>query len=411
MTLERGDLLHNRYRIVEILGEGGMGAVYRAVDENLGIEVAVKENFFTSEEYARQFRREANILASMRHPNLPRVTDHFVIEKQGQYLVLDHIEGEDLRDRIDREGILPEQDVIILGVAICEALSYFHLRTPPILHRDIKPGNVKITPSGEVYLVDFGLAKIVEGTRETTPGARAMTPGYSPPEQYGTARTDRRTDIYSLGATLYEALTASIPEDGLGRLMEQAVLVPIRERNPEVSRRLAAVIEKALAVHPEDRYQSAEQFKRALVSASRSSTRKRLTEGSLQVPPPPSAGLIPEGEADVLAEAHAGPGPDLAFSGDGPAPFPISTPLDEPAGCGRDPGGVAGQRRGIPVVLPRPAGASPFLAPLTWLCARALRARSRAVRHPGAGPAAPITHGHHYRSAFRYPNARTHARE
>ncbi len=93
MVLERGTLLNNRYRIVDILGQGGMGSVYRAIDENLGVEVAVKDNLFTTEEYARQFKREAIILANLRHPNLPRVTDHFVISGQGQYLVMDFIEG------------------------------------------------------------------------------------------------------------------------------------------------------------------------------------------------------------------------------------------------------------------------------------------------------------------------------
>src|SRR3970040_559888 len=108
MSLERGSLLNNRYRVLEILGQGGMAAIYRAVDENLGVNVAVKENMFTTEEYARQFRREALILANLRHPNLPRVTDHFVIEGEGQYLVMDYIEGEDLRERIERLGNITE---------------------------------------------------------------------------------------------------------------------------------------------------------------------------------------------------------------------------------------------------------------------------------------------------------------
>ena len=105
MRLDRGSLLNNRYRIEAILGQGGMGSIYRAHDENLGVEVAVKENLFTTDEYARQFRREAAILANLRHPNLPRVTDHFVIDGHGQYLVMDYIEGEDLRERMDREGV------------------------------------------------------------------------------------------------------------------------------------------------------------------------------------------------------------------------------------------------------------------------------------------------------------------
>ncbi len=122
MALERGTILNQRYRVVEILGQGGMGAVYRAVDENLGVDVAVKENLFTTEEYARQFRREAVILASLRHPNLTRVTDHFVIENRGQYLVMDYIEGEDLRQRMDRTGVLSEEEAIIIGAAVCDAL-------------------------------------------------------------------------------------------------------------------------------------------------------------------------------------------------------------------------------------------------------------------------------------------------
>jgi serine/threonine protein kinase/Tol biopolymer transport system component len=286
MTLERDYILKDRYRILEILGQGGMGAVYIARDENLGVEVAVKENFFTSDEYSRQFRREATILATMRHPNLPRVSDHFEIEEQGQYMVMDYIEGEDLRQRMDRLGSIPDEEVIVIGAAICEALQYLHTRQPAILHRDIKPGNIKVNPQGAVYLVDFGLAKIVKGTQATTTGARAMTPGYSSPEQYGTARTDERSDIYSLGATLYAALTNTIPEDGLARAMEQADLTPIRKRNPKVSRRLAIVIEKALEVHPEDRYQTAEEFKLDLLQASTSTKQLQYTE-EMTVPPPP----------------------------------------------------------------------------------------------------------------------------
>lgn len=285
MTLERGTLLHKRYRIVEILGQGGMGSVYRAVDENLGVEVAVKENLFTTDEYSRQFRLEAVILANLRHPNLPRVSDHFVVGEQGQYLVMDFIEGEDLRQRMERDGTILEDDAVQIGAAICDALAYLHSRKPHILHRDIKPGNVKITPDGHIFLVDFGLAKVVQGAQVTTTGARAMTPGYSPPEQYGTARTDPRTDFYSLGATLYAALCGVIPEDGLARAMDNAQLTPLRKRNTKVSRRLAAAIEKAMSVDPADRFQTAEEFKKALLS-SKSKT-QQLTGNYTVSPPPP----------------------------------------------------------------------------------------------------------------------------
>lgn len=290
--LARQTLLNNRYSIGNILGQGGMASVYRAIDQNLGVEVAVKENLFTTEEYARQFRLEATILASLRHPNMPRVTDHFVIDGQGQYLVMDYIEGEDLRQRMDRVGVLQDEEVIVIGVAMCEALSYLHSRSPIVLHRDIKPSNVKIDPNGQIFLVDFGLAKVMQGGEATTSGARAMTPGYSPPEQYGTARTDHRSDIYSLGATLYSALTDSLPEDGLARAMEQTTLTPIREHNPNVSRRLAAVIEKALEVLPDNRYQSAEDFRQSLLSARSSSRQKAPVE--LLLEPPPAAALQDE---------------------------------------------------------------------------------------------------------------------
>ena len=309
MTLERGALLHKRYRIVEILGQGGMGSVYRAVDENLGVDVAVKENLFTTDEYARQFRLEAVILANLRHPNLPRVTDHFVIGDQGQYLVMDYIEGEDLRQRMERAGNITEDEAILMGAAMCDALTYLHTRKPPILHRDIKPGNVKITPDGHIFLVDFGLAKVLHGSQATTTGARAMTPGYSPPEQYGTARTDPRTDIYSLGATIYAALTGIIPEDGLARAMDNTQLTPLRKRNNKVSKRLAAAVEKAMGIDPADRFQNAEDFKRALLG-SKSKTQR--LPGEYVIPPPPPEPLeemkpaLIEGESQPVALSQPG---------------------------------------------------------------------------------------------------------
>jgi serine/threonine protein kinase len=284
MTLERGSLLHGRYRIIDVLGQGGMGFVYRAIDENLGVEVAVKENIFTTDEYARQFHLEAVILANMRHPNMTRVTDHFVIENQGQYLVMDYIEGEDLRQRMDRQVTITEEDAIMIGSAMCDALTHLHSRIPPILHRDIKPGNVKITSDGHIFLVDFGLAKILKGSEDTTSGARAMTPGYSPPEQYGTARTDIRSDIYSLGATLYAALTGVVPEDALARIMDNIELTPLYRRSPHISQRLVEVIEKAMSLKADDRFQTAEDFKQALINSRSGSV---LPKDDSQVEPSP----------------------------------------------------------------------------------------------------------------------------
>lgn len=276
-----------------------MGAVYRASDEHLHIPVAVKENLFLTEEYGRQFQREAHILAGLRHPNLPHVTDYFSLENQVQYLVMDFIEGEDLRQRMERMGALPEREAVLIGISICDALTYLHTRYPPIVHRDIKPGNIKVTPDGQAVLVDFGLAKVMQGSQVTSTGARAMTPGYSPPEQYGTARTDSRSDIYSLGATLYATLTGVIPEDSLGRLTGKAELTPLRQLAPRINRKLAEVIEHALEIDPEERFQTAEEFKEALIEAGdlASFFQERPT-----IAPPPSPVLENEALNDILRE-------------------------------------------------------------------------------------------------------------
>ena len=215
---------------------------------------------------------------------------------------MDYIDGEDLRQRIERSGTIPEAEVILIGAAICDALTYLHTRIPPIIHRDIKPGNIKITPEGLISLVDFGLAKVMIGSQQTTTGARAMTPGYSPPEQYGTAPTDPRTDIYSLGATLYACLSGTIPEDSLARATGKAELTPIRELAPKTSRKLANIIEKSLEVDPENRFQTAEQYRKALLESGNISPNTGMLP-SISPPPPGEAGDQPkviEMKSDLL---------------------------------------------------------------------------------------------------------------
>jgi Tol biopolymer transport system component len=269
VPLEPGSLLHDRYRILEELGRGGMGAVYRAQDTSLGVDVAIKENFFTTPESERQFKREASLLATLRHPHLPRVTDHFVIPDQGQYLVMDFVPGRDCRQILEAQnGPLPQDEVLRWMREILDALIYLHSRPQPIIHRDIKPGNIKITPEDRAVLVDFGLAKIHDASRSTTTGAKAFTPGFAPPEQYGLGRTDARTDIFSLGATMYMLLSGKLPEDSLERAMGHVELTPIEELNSSVSPQVAAAIEKAMAPRPENRYQTAEEFLQALRAPS-----------------------------------------------------------------------------------------------------------------------------------------------
>ncbi|MCX6026587.1 MAG: protein kinase [Chloroflexi bacterium] len=264
MTLSVGELLQNRYRIEGLLGRGGMGAVYRAYDLVLSTPVAIKENLNSAGEAIRQFKREAVLLASLRHGNLPRVTDHFVLGSR-QYLVMDYVAGEDLKTRLERESPLAEPQVLAWAKEICSALSYLHTRQPAVIHRDVKPANIKLTPDGHPILVDFGIAKVADVGGGTSTGARSLTPGFAPPEQYGSRPTDSRSDQYSLAATLYNLLTGTIPPDSLERTLGQSNLRPASEVNPKVSPAVEAALTRALQLNPEDRYPSTADFYEGLL--------------------------------------------------------------------------------------------------------------------------------------------------
>jgi WD40 repeat protein len=264
MSLENGFLLHERYRIEKVLGHGGMGAVYLATDESLGIQCAIKENLNLSPESERQFKREATLLATLRHPNLPRVTNHFVLGNQ-QYLVMDFVEGEDLKERLEAEGPLPEADVLRWGEQIAYALIYLHGLKPPIIHRDIKPANIKITPAGEALLVDFGIAKAGAAGQRTTTGAAGLTPGYAPPEQYGTGQTDARTDEYALAATVYHLLSGLQPPDSVERMLGNKTLTPLEQLRPDLAPHVAAALARAMQINPDNRFQRVADFLDALL--------------------------------------------------------------------------------------------------------------------------------------------------
>ncbi len=264
MPLSPGDILDQRYRVVKLLGEGGFGAVYRVWDLRLSYPRALKENLDTSTEARRQFTREAQILTALSHPNLPKVIDHLFIPGQGQYLVMDFVEGEDLQATLARtKGPLPEWQALEWIGQICDALEYLHAQSPQIIHRDIKPANIKITPQGKAMLVDFGIAKVYDPQISTTMGARAISPGYSPQEQYGMGATDQRTDIYAIGATLYHLLTGVPPLESIQRNIRDT-LDPPRDLNPRISESVERAILKATATHPDERFDSIGAFKRAL---------------------------------------------------------------------------------------------------------------------------------------------------
>jgi eukaryotic-like serine/threonine-protein kinase len=265
MPLIQGQFLqNNRYRIDAMLAEGGMALIYRGWDTNLSLPVAIKENLDIAPEVQRQFMREATILARLSHPNLPRVLDYFVIPDEGQYLVMDYVEGEDLDAMLYRLGPLPEAQVLTWMIEVCNALSYLHSQPSPVIHRDIKPANIKIRPDLRAMLVDFGIAKLFNAEMATTLGARAVTPGFSPPEQYGGSRTDARSDIYALGATLYHLLTGKTPPESIRRMIRQAELIPPRQVNPAISPQTEQVILRATELDAQHRFQTVQEMRAAL---------------------------------------------------------------------------------------------------------------------------------------------------
>ncbi len=279
MPLKPGTLLHNRYRILRIIGQGGMGNVYLAEDTRLaGRQCAVKEVEHEErlpqhllDETREQFYREASVLARLDHPNLPKVSDFFSVGRS-DYLVMDFVPGKDLRSLIEearqRGKFLPERQVLTWAAQLADALSYLHSQTPPILHRDIKPSNLKLTPSGLIKLVDFGLVKVLASDEVTITVVQGRgTEVYTPLEQYGadSGHTDIRSDIYAFGATLYHLLTNHPPPSARDRFLNPEVFQPPRAFNPNISPRTERAILWAMRLHPDERPESVEKFRQALL--------------------------------------------------------------------------------------------------------------------------------------------------
>lgn len=261
MALLPGQVLVNRYQIVELVGQGGFGGVYRAWDTSLQIPLALKVNFDSSPKAEKQFVAEAQLLARLVHPNLPRVIDHFVIPNEGQFLVMDFAEGVSLEALLERRGgPLTESEILPWIRQVCHALDYIHNQKPPIIHRDIKPANIIITDEGRAILVDFGISKRFDPNRGTTVAARAVTPGYSPPEQYSSRGTDSRSDIYALGATIYTLLTGQTPPDSVDVISGHSSLMGLQDVSADVRHAVLT----AMSVFPEKRFQSAGAFANAL---------------------------------------------------------------------------------------------------------------------------------------------------
>lgn len=264
-------LLQDRYRIVRQLGRGGMGAVYEAVDQRLAITVALKETLSSEVSMRKQFEREARLLAGMQHPALPRVSDHFV-EGNRAFLVMQFIGGVDLARIISQQpGPFPRDQVIAWADQLLDALIYLHSRDRQVIHRDIKPHNLKLTATGQIALLDFGLAKAQPADNSITASQAffGYTRHYAPLEQIQDQHTDPRSDIYALGATLYHLLTGIKPPDAMVRAsaLVSAKPDPLKsadEIHAAVGPQIAAILNKAMAQKPEDRYADASEFREAL---------------------------------------------------------------------------------------------------------------------------------------------------
>lgn len=270
-------LLQNRYLIVHLIGKGGMGEVYLAVDQRLGSAIALKRTLHGDDAaLGDAFEREARTLARLRHPALPKVSDHFV-ENDNQFLVMEHISGDDLSKRLTAtQKPFPLSWVLFWADQLLDALAYLHSHEPPIIHRDIKPQNLKLTDDNNIVLLDFGLSKNSTGQGATGSGGSGSTgsvvgytPHYAPMEQIRGTGTSPRSDIYSLSATLYQLLTNVVPPDALSRadfLLSGKTdpIVPINEINNEIPKSISDVVLKGMSISQDQRFTEARQMQRVL---------------------------------------------------------------------------------------------------------------------------------------------------
>lgn len=272
MQLSVGQFLNNRYQIIRLLGTGGMGSVYYAHDPVLDRHVAIKQLMPTpgnvermAEQMQKQFLREAQTLAALHHPNLPRVTDYF-IDGDLHYLVMDYIEGQSLLDMlIANKNGFAEDLVLEWADQLLSALEYIHARN--VIHRDIKPANVRRTTGGYIFLVDFGLVKPQNpnNPRTLTMFHGIGTPEYAPPEQYDPeSHTDQRSDLYALGATLYHLLTGQAPASATRRTADPESFHKLREANTNVSPDVENVILRAMEIERAKRFSTATDMRAAL---------------------------------------------------------------------------------------------------------------------------------------------------
>jgi serine/threonine protein kinase len=279
-----GTMLQNRYRVAEQIGKGGMGEVYIATDERFQSMVAIKRTFYEDLEMTKAFEREARLLNRLRHDALPKVSDHFT-ENGGQFLVMEFIEGSDFAELLDQRKVpFPLTDVLRWADELLDALDYLHTQEPLVVHRDIKPPNIKLTPRGKIVLLDFGLAKVTptQTVSNMVPSVLGYSLNFAPLEQMLGSGTDPRSDIYSLAATLYCLLTGIRPVDAVTRatatIKHQAdPLRPAHLVQPQVPVAVSQVLLRAMSQDSELRHASATELRAELRQAAKALPRNLLS--------------------------------------------------------------------------------------------------------------------------------------
>lgn len=270
--LEAGKILQERYLIEKQIGQGGMGAVYVAKDQRFGSTVAIKETLFVGESFEKAFEREARLLNSLRHPSLPNVRDYF-FEDNKQYLVMEFIAGEDLSEKLEKNGKAFQLDEVLdWTYQLLEALDFLHTQEFPVIHRDIKPQNLKLTPRGQIILLDFGLAKGNPTDSSHLTNVNSVfgySRNYASLEQMQGTGTDPRSDIYSIAATIYHLITGVPPVDALTRAMKVLSehadpLISADQIHEQVPRGIANILNKAMNLNANQRPASAKELSEML---------------------------------------------------------------------------------------------------------------------------------------------------
>jgi serine/threonine-protein kinase len=366
-TIALGGVVQGRYTVIRLLGQGGMGAVYQVADSRIGGKLlAMKEMSDAAltdpQEKAAAiaaFGQEAQLLARLDHPNIPKISDFFT-ENQKHYIVMEFVPGETLENRLARQAApCGEADVRNWALQLSDVLEYLHRQVPPVIFRDLKPGNIMVTPQGQLKLIDFGIARLFKPGKAGDTHVMG-TPGFAPPEQYGKGQTDARSDIYSLGVVLHHLLTCYDPASTPFRLP------PVRQISRNVSQELEVIVARASHPAVAQRYQSVAELRRDLYGSAPASPMAPAVTPSPAATPAPARRSVPAWVVVVVAIAMLGAGVVIADRMSGSSP-PTPIVIEK-------------------IVVVPPTTAAPAAAPTT---PRPVLSSPTATQRPTAVPIAP----------------------